>query len=564
MNIELYEGQSCNVYLNLEGEFEVYGGTKNSQFSASKTESGEYKITVPPHYQSTCSSVRYEVFAKRVSDNKEWLVLSGKIYVRTRYSDTEGGMSPLEYHVTKTITEDGIEVDGGTMIVGVRGEKGERGVDGLSAYDIARQNGFEGSYQEFTNMMICVQMHAEMAQKASEDAVDAQILSEIAAVNALASKQGAENIASDIVTTHAQDASLHVSAESIQSVVPIAWSGQGSATTAGTGDSYAFGAGAKSNGSYAFVGGCNSQASAYSVAIGGRNAIGGKSRTVTIGSYFSDTEGGNTCTTEGTGSITIGAGANTKNNGDVESSNSVTIGCKALNQGADSVVIGAQAKNVNDTGANVPSSIVIGANARSGSPNNVIIGVGAESMAGNNLVLGKTAKSWIHGVALGFGANAGQKKLKAHCIALGYNASAVEERSIAIGSQATVSDYGATVIRSTAEDGTYTQLYFSGANTPLANTYENGAPMLGYVTMQKNAEGKYEPVAAGTRSLIELLTNNSTFSPASLDENGEWVAPKVFHPSDLDLPVEEPAEEEEYQPLPVYPIVEPEIEEETT
>ena len=126
---------------------------------------------------------------------------------------------------------------------------------------------------------------------------------------------------------------------------------------------------------------------------------------------------------------------------------------------------------------------------------------------------------------------------------------------MSLGYGATVSDYGATVIRSTASDGTYTQLYFSGANTPLANTYENGAPMLGYVT--KDSAGNV--VAAGTRSLIELLTNNSTFAPASLDENGEWVMPKVFHPSDLDMPTEEPQEPEEYQPLPVYPIVEPEI-----
>lgn len=76
---------------------------------------------------------------------------------------------------------------------------------------------------------------------------------------------------------------------------------------------------------------------------------------------------------------------------------------------------------------------------------------------------------------------------------------------------------GTTVIRSTAEDGTYTQLYFSGANTPLANTYHDGAPMLGYVT--KDNSGNI--VAAGTRSLIDLLTDNSTFAPASVDENGE-------------------------------------------
>jgi hypothetical protein len=46
----------------------------------------------------------------------------------------------------------------------------------------------------------------------------------------------------------------------------------------------------------------------------------------------------------------------------------------------------------------------------------------------------------------------------------------------------------------------------------------------------------------------------------SLDD--DMTPPTVFHPSDLDLPIEEPSETEEYTPLPVYPIVEPEIEEE--
>lgn len=48
-------------------------------------------------------------------------------------------------------------------------------------------------------------------------------------------------------------------------------------------------------------------------------------------------------------------------------------------------------------------------------------------------------------------------------------------------------------------------------------------------------------------------------SNAQIDANGEWVQPTVFHPSDLDLPPQEEPSEEEYTPMPVYPIVEPEI-----
>ena len=202
MNIELYEGQSCNIYLTLEGEFEVYGGTTKAQFSVSKTDSGEYEIIVPAHTQTTCGSPRYEVFAKRVSDGKEWLVLTGKLSLKTRHSDTSGGLSPIEYHVTKTVTEDSVEVDGGSMLVGIKGEQGVQGVQGvqgiqgiqgiqgergLSAYDIAKQHGYSGTEADFTNMLTDF-------EAAAARAVDAQIIAEVEAINALKAAQDAAAI----------------------------------------------------------------------------------------------------------------------------------------------------------------------------------------------------------------------------------------------------------------------------------------------------------------------------------------------------------------------------------
>lgn len=66
------------------------------------------------------------------------------------------------------------------------------------------------------------------------------------------------------------------------------------------------------------------------------------------------------------------------------------------------------------------------------------------------------------------------------------------------------------ILSSTAEDGTYTQLYFAGANTPLANTYEGGEAMLGYVT--KDSAGTI--VTAGTQKLSVLFPNNiNAFNP---------------------------------------------------
>ena len=309
--------------------------------------------------------------------------------------------------------------------------------------------------------------------------------------------------------------------------------------------------------------GHNTQTSGLYSLSAGVSAVSKSKHNITIGFGYNEkvdnVDVTRTCTTEGQGSITIGAGANTLNNGDTESSNSVTIGCKAENKGADSVVIGAQASNTGN------SAVVIGAGCK-GKLGAVMIGTGSADTS--SISIGKAVSSASHGIAMGYSTSSFKWAAAAigyaasangeYALALGQSTKAQANNAIAIGKSAQVADYGATVIRSTAEDGTITQLYFSGANTPLATTYEDGEAMMGYVT--KDAQGNI--LAAGTNKLSALFPNNSTFQPAALSLDDEWVAPKVFHPSDLDLPIEEPTEPEEYQPLPVYPIVEPEIEEE--
>ena len=303
------------------------------------------------------------------------------------------------------------------------------------------------------------------------------------------------------------------------------------------------------------------------VSIGSR-AASSWGAAVTIGAQFTEAVNGqnvtHTCTTEGTGSITIGAGANTLNNGDTESSNSVTIGCKALNQGADSVVLGALSSN---EGA---GNVVIGGEAVAKGTCNVNIGYKTNKMTGSsNVAIGYYTNSGDSCVSIGSFSTAGNNSTSigrySYCnvfsVSLGEKARAEGAKSVAIGANAKVADNGATVIRSTAADDTYTQLYFAGANTPLANTYEDGEAMMGYVTMQKGADGQFAPVAAGTQKLSVLFPNNSGFQPMALSLDDDMTPPKVFPPSDLDMPQEEPTEPEEYQPLPVWPIVEPEIEE---
>lgn len=66
------------------------------------------------------------------------------------------------------------------------------------------------------------------------------------------------------------------------------------------------------------------------------------------------------------------------------------------------------------------------------------------------------------------------------------------------------------ILRSTAEDGTYTQLYFAGANTPLANIYEEGEAMLGYVI--RDSAGNV--LTSGTQKMSVLFPNNqNVFNP---------------------------------------------------
>lgn len=383
-----------------------------------------------------------------------------------------------------------------------------------------------------------------------------------------------------------QGSDASVTAEAIQAVAPIAWSKGSNATSStlyavalgakssasnfGTSlgaeassgiDSVAVGMGAKAQEKQSTVLGKQANATTAATAVGHLTQASAVT-SVTIGTRFTETtDSGNvthTCTTEGTGSITIGAGANTLNTvttdvegneTTVESSNAVTIGCKAENKGADSVVIGASASGLQS------GSVAIGAGSETYYRG---VSIGLNSYAGGQSVsLGNNAKARgiHHNIAIGEGATTSYL----YNMSFGNYATTNGMFTTAIGYKAYNADNYTLCLASGGFDISKTQLYLCGANTPLANEYENGAAMMGYVVYDTDGKTILE---SGTRKLSELFTNNSTFQPATTDENGEWVMPKVFHPSNLDMPVEEPTEPEEYQPLPVYPIVEPEILEE--
>lgn len=243
MNIELYEGQSCRLFITLNGDFEVYGGTTKSQFNVMKGE--EYIITIPGQKRSLCYDSRFDIFARRKSTGQEWLVLSGKLTLKTRHSaEPADAISCVEYHIEKELVESGETVDAGVMLIGIKGdkgdtgerglqgergiqgekgiqgvqgergekgeqgeqglqgiqgiqgEKGEKGDTGLSAYELVKQHGYTGTEAEFTDML-------KTFESAADRAVEAQILAETCAINALAYVQEARAILEEIkgVTT---------------------------------------------------------------------------------------------------------------------------------------------------------------------------------------------------------------------------------------------------------------------------------------------------------------------------------------------------------------------------
>lgn len=208
MNIDLYEGQGGHLYITLNGEFEVYGGTTKSQFTVSKT-GDVYLVTIPGQVRTSCYDPRFDIFAHRASTGQEWLVVSGRIDLNTRRSaNPTDAISPVEYHLAVELLESG-ETATGQMIIGIKGDKGEpgergergqqgiqgergeQGAPGLSAYELVKQHGYTGTEAEFTDMLLTF-------EPAAQRAVDAQIQAEVNAIKAVKAAQDAQAILEQI------------------------------------------------------------------------------------------------------------------------------------------------------------------------------------------------------------------------------------------------------------------------------------------------------------------------------------------------------------------------------
>lgn len=184
------------------------------------------------------------------------------------------------------------------------------------------------------------------------------------------------------------------------------------------------------------------------------------------------------------------------------------------------------------------------ANNLNATGNNTVLGLQASS---NNktyctCVGHKAASTAWFGTAVGYHASASETST-----AIGVMATAEKTSGFTLGYAGKNKDIGAGLLSvwntrdttSVSHIGTF--LYLIGANTPLANKYEDGAACLGYVVK----DGTGNILECGTRKLSELLTNNTAFAPAMLDL--EAPTPTPFLPTGITDPIEFPEEITEEQ-----------------
>ena len=222
--------------------------------------------------------------------------------------------------------------------------------------------------------------------------------------------------------------------------------------------------------------------------------------------------------------ITLGSGAQSSSHGNIAiGDQAYAISNYTDGWGVGSLAIGYKAKSSGG------KSVAIGPDAQCTRSYATAVGLGTRCSHDATVAVGhyaKATKSYaiaLSGEANGYGS-----------ICFGAGANTSGEHSIGMGFQVRVRDSGIAVIAPWDKDRTIqTNFYIIGANTPLANTYEDGEACLGYLV--KNADGTI--IAAGTRKLSELLTNNTTFAPASLDPEAE--PPKVFLPTGATDPIED-------------------------
>lgn len=228
------EEEIVNVYLTLKtadgiadtADFDVYGGAtdnRNKYVCTVETTGtpGQFLVAIPGLKIERSFSYHYQICARRHSDGVEWVCLHGEINLTARVADKDySKLFPRRIEAESTLAANSLAVTV-TDIGGPRGEtgpqgpkgeqgeagpqgpkgeagpagpQGEQGERGLSAYEIAVNNGFKGTESEWLESLkseaaaaatAAVREYVDMAEQAARDAYNAQILAEAAAINAL-------------------------------------------------------------------------------------------------------------------------------------------------------------------------------------------------------------------------------------------------------------------------------------------------------------------------------------------------------------------------------------------
>lgn len=186
--------------------YEVYGaaeaGSTRVAFSVTTTEQpGIYLVTIPALSFQKRPFWEFQICARRKTTGHEWLLIQGKIKLRYRIADVPDiKVGAPQQTFTATIASDTITVEV-HEIAGVKGDTGPKGERGLSAYEVAQKNGFKGTEQEWLESLkhdaaaeatAAAAEYVRIAEQAARDALNAQILAEVAAMNALEAKQKQE------------------------------------------------------------------------------------------------------------------------------------------------------------------------------------------------------------------------------------------------------------------------------------------------------------------------------------------------------------------------------------
>lgn len=180
MNIPLISGQIAKLHVKLETEedFELYGGTTKAGFSITPERpetKNEWLVTIDEPEVAGKPLTRFDVYIRQLSTGREWVVLSGKILVAPRSADVAADkLAPVEYNVIIPVVENAVDLTGAAIVTGIPGPRG------WSAYEIAVQEGFEGTPEEWLEHMrqqtatLAVEKVTPLMERAETAAGDAE------------------------------------------------------------------------------------------------------------------------------------------------------------------------------------------------------------------------------------------------------------------------------------------------------------------------------------------------------------------------------------------------------